>query len=146
MMRLDPASARKRLLWHYGNRPLSIEDQDLLTIAVDNLDVANMVVAIAAGNSGPGHYTIESPGSAARALTAGASTVGHFIGAPITVGGNTYAGAIGDFATVAADLTAPLAVPAAVDAGRVVCLHLAIHEHHRQRDQRAVLARQWPHF
>jgi minor extracellular serine protease Vpr len=86
--------------------------QDLLTMAVNNLDVANMVVAVAAGNSGPGHFTIESPGSAARALTAGASTVGHFIGAPITVGGNTYAGATGDFATVAADLTAPLAVPA----------------------------------
>lgn len=84
--------------------------QDLLTIAVDNLDEANMVVAVAAGNSGPGHHTVESPGSAARALTAGASTVGHFIGAPITVGGNTYAGATGDFATVASDLTAPLGV------------------------------------
>src|SRR6266540_7311281 len=83
---------------------------DLLTIAVDNLDVANMVVAVAAGNSGPGHYTIESPGSAARALTAGASTVGHFIGAPVTVGGNTYAAATGDFETVDANLTAPLAV------------------------------------
>ena len=46
--------------------------QDLLTIAVDNLDVANMVVAVAAGNNGegddtahpplpPGHYTLESP-------------------------------------------------------------------------------------
>jgi minor extracellular serine protease Vpr len=87
--------------------------QDLLTIAVDNLDEANMVIAVAAGNSGPGHHTIESPGSAARALTAGASTVGHFIGAPVTVGGNTYAGAIGDFSTVTTDLTAPLAVPAA---------------------------------
>ena len=83
---------------------------DLLTIAVDNLDVANMVIAVAAGNSGPGHYTIESPGSAARALTAGASTVGHFIGAPVTVGGNTYGAAAGDFATVNADLTAPLGV------------------------------------
>src|SRR5207302_8306326 len=29
--------------------------QDLLTIAVDNLDEANMVFAVAAGNSGPGH-------------------------------------------------------------------------------------------
>ena len=84
--------------------------QDLLTMAVDNLDQANMVVAVAAGNSGPGHYTIESPGSAARALTAGASTVGHFIGAPVTVGGNTYGAAAGDFATVNADLTAPLGV------------------------------------
>jgi len=84
--------------------------QDLLTIAVDNLDQANMVVAVAAGNSGPGHFTIESPGSAARALTAGASTVGHFIGAPVTVGGNTYGAAAGGFATVSADLTAPLGV------------------------------------
>jgi hypothetical protein len=81
-------------------------------MAVDNLDVANMVVAVAAGNSGPGHNTIESPGSAARALTAGASTVGHFIGTPVTVGGNTYAAASGDFATVASNLTAPLGVPA----------------------------------
>src|SRR6185436_262231 len=84
--------------------------QDLLTIAVDNLDQANMVVAVAAGNSGPGHYTIESPGSAARALTAGASTVGHYIGTPITVNASTYGASSGDFATVAADLTDPLAV------------------------------------
>jgi minor extracellular serine protease Vpr len=84
--------------------------QDLLTIAVDNLDAANMVVAVAAGNSGPGHYTIESPGSAARALTAGASTVPHFVGAPVTVNGNTYGAASGDFATVGSDLTAPLGV------------------------------------
>ena len=74
--------------------------QDLLTVAVDNLDAANMVVAVAAGNSGPGHFTVESPGSAARALTAGASTVTHFVGAPMTVGGSTYGAAAGDFATV----------------------------------------------
>jgi subtilisin family serine protease len=84
--------------------------QDLLTVAVDNLDEANMVVAVAAGNSGPGHYTVESPGSAARALTAGASTVPHFVGAPVTVGATVYGAASGDFATVAADVTAPLGV------------------------------------
>ena len=84
--------------------------QDLLTIAVDNLDRASMVVAVAAGNSGPGHYTIESPGSAARALTAGASSVPHFVGAPVTVGPDTYGAATGDFEVVSADLTAPLGV------------------------------------
>src|SRR5512142_3220549 len=84
--------------------------QDLLTMAINDLDQADMVVAVAAGNSGPGHYTVESPGSAARALTAGAATVGHFIGTPITVGGQTFAGASGDFATVSSDLTAPLGV------------------------------------
>ncbi len=84
--------------------------QDLLTVAVDNLDRANMVVAVAAGNSGPGPFTVESPGSAARALSAGASTVGHFIGAPITVSGQTVPGVSGDFSTVSADLTAPLGV------------------------------------
>ena len=84
--------------------------QDLLTIAVDDLDQANMIFAVAAGNSGPGHFTIESPGSAARALTAGASTVPHFIGASVTVGSQTYAAATGDFATVKTDLTATLGV------------------------------------
>jgi minor extracellular serine protease Vpr len=84
--------------------------QDLLGMAVNNLDVANMVTAVAAGNSGPGHFTVESPGSAARALTAGASTVPHFIGAPFTFNGNTIGLGIGDFATVDADLTAPLGV------------------------------------
>ena len=84
--------------------------QDLVTVAVDNLDRANMVIAVAAGNSGPGHYTIESPGSAARALTAGAASVGHSIAAPITVASVTAAGVAGDFATVASDFTAPLAV------------------------------------
>jgi minor extracellular serine protease Vpr len=82
--------------------------RDLLTIAVDNLDQANMVVAVAAGNSGPGLFTVESPGSAARALTAGASTVPHFVGAPVRNSGNTVGAAAGDFATVKEDLTAPL--------------------------------------
>ena len=86
--------------------------QDLTTVAVDNLDQAGMVVAVAAGNSGPGHFTVESPGMAERALSAGASTVGHSIGAPITAAGTVHPGATGDFPTVSADLTAPLAVVA----------------------------------
>jgi minor extracellular serine protease Vpr len=85
---------------------------DLLTDAVNDLDIANMVVAVAAGNSGPGHYTVESPGSAARALTAGASTVPHFIGAPLIFAGNATGLASGDFALVASDLTAPVGVVA----------------------------------
>jgi hypothetical protein len=80
-------------------------------MAVNNLDEANMVVAVAAGNSGAGdfapphvfpagHYTIESPGSAERALTAGAFTVGHFVGVTVTDNdtSDTYAAAVGDFA------------------------------------------------
>ena len=38
----------------------------------DNLDQAGIVVAVSAGNEGPGHGTIGSPGAAERALTAGA--------------------------------------------------------------------------
>jgi minor extracellular serine protease Vpr len=84
--------------------------QDLLTKAVDDLDEAGMVSAVAAGNSGPGHYTVESPGSAERALTAGAMTVGHFVAAPVSVGGHTYPGVSGDFSTVSSALAAPLGV------------------------------------
>jgi minor extracellular serine protease Vpr len=81
---------------------------DLLAHATDNLDEANMVVAVAAGNSGPGHFTVESPGKAARALTAGASTVPHFVGASLTLGKASYGLAAGDFKVVAADTTAAL--------------------------------------
>ena len=82
--------------------------QDLVAVAIDDLDRANMVVAVAAGNSGPGNFTVESPGFAALALTAGASTVGHFVGKPLTVGSATYALRTGDFAVATTDLTAPL--------------------------------------
>ena len=71
--------------------------QDLLTIAVDNLDRANMVVAVAAGNEGPGARTVGSPGSAARALTAGASAVGHAIVHRVDVGGTLYDAVKGEF-------------------------------------------------
>ena len=84
--------------------------QDLLSIAVDNLDLANMVVAVAAGNAGPGFFTVGSPGIAPRALTAGAASVGHFIASPITVNGVSAAGIAGEFATVESDLVAPLGV------------------------------------
>ncbi len=84
--------------------------QDLLTVAVDNIDRANIVVAVSAGNEGPGYDTVGSPGMAARALTSGASTVPHFVGATLTVGSNDYAIASGDFAVVAADTTAVLAI------------------------------------
>lgn len=97
---------------------------DLLAMAVDNLDQGNMVVAVAAGNSGPGFSTIESPGKAARALTAGAHTVGHFVGAELIVGGATYGAAAGDFATVEEDLTAPLGVVLAGTALSTACTAL----------------------
>lgn len=85
--------------------------QDLLTIAVDNLDRAGVVVAVSAGNEGPGYMTIGSPGMAERALTAGASSVGHYVGLPITAGESTVTvGATGDFAVPASDLPALLAM------------------------------------
>lgn len=79
--------------------------QDLLTNAVDNLDRANIVVAVSAGNSGPLHYSVGSPGSAERALTAGASSVGHFIAVPVIAGTTTIATAAGDFPIPTSPLT-----------------------------------------
>ncbi|HEX5827732.1 MAG TPA: S8 family serine peptidase [Candidatus Limnocylindrales bacterium] len=76
--------------------------QDLLTIAVDNLDSANMVFAISAGNEGPGHYTVGSPGSAARALTAGAASVAHQVLSVASVDGVSRPGVLGEFGTPAA--------------------------------------------
>jgi subtilisin family serine protease len=82
----------------------------LLDNAIDNLDRANMVIAVAAGNEGPGYWTVHYPGAAPRALTAGASTVGHALINIVTVGGVDYEAVVGDFAPVTTDLTAPLQV------------------------------------
>ena len=85
--------------------------RDLLSQAVDRYDRAGMISAIAAGNSGPGDQTVESPGYAERGIGVGASTVGHFVGSPVTTAdGGRYGAASGDFKTVTANLTAPLEV------------------------------------
>ena len=87
--------------------------QDLLSMATDNADLGGMVVAVAAGNEGPGFNSISSPGLAPRALTAGAVTVGHFIGVTVTDNTETvdYAASVGQFGPTAA-VTGTLAVVA----------------------------------
>ena len=82
----------------------------LLDNAIDNLDRANMVVAVAAGNEGPGYFTVHYPGAAPRALTAGASTVGHSLVNFVEVAGVDHEAVVGDFVELDSDLTAPLAV------------------------------------
>src|SRR5207244_5961283 len=53
---------------------------DLLADALNAAVDAGVVAAVAAGNSGPGTLTIESPGTAANVITAGASTDPHYMG------------------------------------------------------------------
>ena len=57
-------------------------------------------MAVAAGNSGPGQGTLESPGRARKVITVGGSTNQHFVGQPFTYpagGGTTIGAAVGDF-------------------------------------------------
>ena len=78
-------------------------NQDLLTMAVNNLDRAGMVIAVSAGNEGPGFSTVGSPGSAERALTAGASSVPHQVARTITNNlGATATAVVGDFEPIPA--------------------------------------------
>ena len=88
---------------------------DLLAECTNAANDAGVVVAVAAGNSGPGDSTVESPGSAAGALTAGASTNPHFVGIPAS--GTTEAGvafahgaALGDFNNFVPAITADYTV------------------------------------
>lgn len=68
---------------------------------------AGMAVVVAAGNSGPGDATVESPGSADQVITAGASTNPHFIGVPVQVAGeDPIGGAVGDFDPFSIPVTA----------------------------------------
>ena len=82
-----------------GLRPNS-SGRDVLSIGLDNAVDAGLVVAVAAGNSGPGAGTLESPGRAPKVITVGASTNQHFVGQPFTYpasGGTTIGAAVGDF-------------------------------------------------
>src|SRR5439155_1386294 len=66
----------------------------------DNAVDAGLVVAVAAGNSGPGAGTVESPGRARKVITVGASTNQHFVGQPFTYPagvGTTIGAAVGEF-------------------------------------------------
>ena len=71
---------------------------DVLVNAVNSATDAGVVVAIAAGNSGPGAGTVDSPGIADKVITVGASTNPHFIGIPVTAMGiGTFSAALGEF-------------------------------------------------
>src|SRR5213080_4202685 len=75
-------------------------NNDLLAIGLDNAVDAGVVVAVAAGNSGPRAGTLESPGRARKVICVGASTNQHFVGQPLTYpagGGTTIGAAVGDF-------------------------------------------------
>jgi minor extracellular serine protease Vpr len=75
-------------------------NNDLLATGLDNAVDAGVIVAVAAGNSGPGASTLESPGRARKVITVGASTNQHFVGQPFTypaITGTTIGAAVGDF-------------------------------------------------
>jgi len=75
-------------------------NNDLLANGLDNAVDAGVVVAVAAGNSGTGAGTLESPGRARKIITVGASTNQHFVGQPFTypaVTGTTIGAAVGEF-------------------------------------------------
>src|SRR6266699_1414872 len=71
---------------------------DPLVTAVNNAVDAGVIVAIAAGNAGPGSGTVESPGIAEKVITVGTSTNPHFVGIPATVPSlGTFGAARGQF-------------------------------------------------
>jgi minor extracellular serine protease Vpr len=70
---------------------------DFLAQVSDAAVDAGVVVVAAAGNSGPGDMTAESPGTGRNVIAAGMASNPHFVGIPVTVGGTTYGAALGDF-------------------------------------------------
>ena len=85
---------------------------DFLADCTNGAVAAGVVAAVAGGNSGPGDSTVESPGTAAGALTAAASTNPHFVGISASGtkdggGAFSYGAALGDFANFTPPITAP---------------------------------------
>ncbi|CAN5541695.1 hypothetical protein BH23CHL6_BH23CHL6_09090 [soil metagenome] len=72
-------------------------NNDLLAKGLDNAVAAGVVVAVSAGNNGPGPQTVGSPSRARNVITTGASTNDHFVGQPINYAGGLARGAVGDF-------------------------------------------------
>src|SRR6266550_2760002 len=75
-------------------------NNDLLANGLDNAVDAGVMVAVAAGNSGPGQGTLQSPGRARKIITVAASTNKHFVGQEFTYpasGGTTIGAAVGEF-------------------------------------------------
>jgi minor extracellular serine protease Vpr len=71
---------------------------DFLDMALNAVVDAGVVAAVSAGNEGPGEGTIGSPGTAANAITVGAVTNTHLVGAFIEVDGlKPFPGASGDY-------------------------------------------------
>lgn len=75
---------------------------DYLAEAVNAATAAGVVVAVSAGNEGPGPSTIGSPGNAVGALTSGATTNRHYIGVLVDSSAGDVGGAVGDFDPFAA--------------------------------------------
>ncbi|WP_109474326.1 S8 family serine peptidase [Ornithinimicrobium cavernae] len=75
---------------------------DYLADAINATAAAGVVPVVAAGNSGPGASTVESPGNAVDALTVGATTNAHYVGVNVVTPGGTFGAAVGDFDPFAA--------------------------------------------
>jgi len=97
---------------------------DLAAECTNGAVAAGVVAAVAGGNSGPGDSTVESPGTAAGALTAAASTNPHFVGISASgtkAGGGAFShgAALGDFKNFTPPVTAPYTTTSPAD-GRAV--------------------------
>lgn len=101
--------------------------QDLVTHAVDVLDEGGMLIAISAGNEGAmsdgqdRYFSVGSPGMAERALTAGAYSVGHYVGLAVQLESGPIAAIKGEFPAPASPLTRQLQVVLDGDAIGVAC-------------------------
>ncbi len=83
---------------------------DLLAEAINGAVDAGTIAVVAAGNSGPNLMTVESPGTAANAITVAASSDPHFPAVPVSPDGKgPYAGVPGDFGKFQGTVTAPYA-------------------------------------
>lgn len=65
--------------------------QSLSDMTMNGAVDAGVVVAVAAGNEGPGYYTVGSPGTSDKVITVAATTNSHYFAVPmdVTVNGET---------------------------------------------------------
>jgi minor extracellular serine protease Vpr len=104
-----------------GSSLVQRTEDDVIVRALERAVEAGVIVVVAAGNSGPGPLTVESPGIAPSAITVGANENGRFFASALLVNGSTLTAQLGSNTPASGSLEGQLVDVETVDASSLAC-------------------------
>lgn len=104
-----------------GSRLVQRPEDDLLVRALTRAEEAGIIVVVAAGNSGPGPMTVESPGIAPVAITVGANENGRLFASAVVAGEEALLAQLGSRTSASGSLEGPMVSVATLDSTELAC-------------------------